>query len=256
MVHIPWEYINTSVLSSIKEEILEYNFVYSTNYDLLLYWALFSDNDKNGFFDYFWNPESNQDNYFSILNTQPWSSKQGDTRVLYLHGAIHLYKERGYAQDFGISEEHEYSDSSERIRKINYGGSGRNILDRFETLWNIKRGITPLFVSEGSSDDKLKSIYKSEYLSFAYSEFSNHEGGLIVFGHSLGDSDKHLIEAIRRSKSSIIAVSIRRGTSDDDVVARRYDLAKKLPKKTLLFFDAQTHPLGARSLNLSTKISP
>jgi hypothetical protein len=42
-----------------------------------------------------------------------------------------------------------------------------------------------MFLTEGTADDELASINRSSYLSFAYNEFTNHEGDLVVFGHSL-----------------------------------------------------------------------
>lgn len=39
-VHVPWQSVPEATLQSIKAAIVPYDFVYSTNYDLLLYWAV------------------------------------------------------------------------------------------------------------------------------------------------------------------------------------------------------------------------
>lgn len=57
-------------------------------------------------------------------------------------------------------------------------------------------GATPLFISEGNSEEKLSSINRSDYLSFAYNKFSNHQGGLVVFGHLLSENDQHIVDVI------------------------------------------------------------
>jgi uncharacterized protein DUF4917 len=53
-VHVPWsELSRVNVLSKIESALQQYESVYSTNYDLLLYWAIMIDDDPK-FKDYFW----------------------------------------------------------------------------------------------------------------------------------------------------------------------------------------------------------
>jgi hypothetical protein len=112
----------------------------------------------------------------------------------------------------------------------------------------MSRGNT---IAEGTSNDKRQSIYQSDYLSFAYATLAHHEGPLAVFGHSLGESDEHIVEAIRGSGVRDIAISIRNG-SPEQIVARKAAVVEKLPHASLRFFDAATHPLGDRSLDVSS----
>jgi hypothetical protein len=99
-----------------------------------------------------------------------------------------------------------------------------------------------LFVTVGTADDKLASINRSSYLSFAYNEFTNHEGDLVVFGHSLDPSDQHLIKAMQQWGKRNIDISIWR--SAPNIIERKADLLKRLPDANHSFFKAETHPLG------------
>jgi Domain of unknown function (DUF4917) len=82
-VHPPWAAIPESVLVQIGEHLQKYTNVYSTNYDLLMYWARMSINDGKPFKDFLWFNE------FSLADTEVQS---GYTRVYHLHGALHLYR--------------------------------------------------------------------------------------------------------------------------------------------------------------------
>lgn len=227
-VHPSWNKVNSAtksptVLHKIREDLKNYKFVYSTNYDLLIYWAVMSKNNGSEFKDYFWYGA------FNITNTNIYDDS---TRILYLHGALHLY--RGHA--------------GKTLKRKNW--QSRSLLDSFEA---------PLFITEGSAEDKLESIRSSDYLSFAYTQFSNHKAPLVIFGHSLGDgdADKHLVEAIRKYQATTIAISVRRSHSPETIAARKVELHKKIcegkpnnSKSKLIFFDAQTHPLGSPDLKV------
>ncbi len=109
-------------------------------------------------------------------------------------------------------------------------------------------GFNPLLVSEGSADGKLATIYRSDYLTFAYASLSQHEGPLCIFGHSLSDSDRHIVDAIRASKSRTLAVSIRPGSAVE-VHAQKAAFINTVPDVAIRFFDASTHPLGRPDVN-------
>jgi len=75
----------------LKDALLSYMFVYTTNYDLLMYWAIQRDIDRFN-------------DMFRLRNGElifvPDSELQERTCLLYLHGALHLISRprRGYAQ--------------------------------------------------------------------------------------------------------------------------------------------------------------
>lgn len=66
----------------------------------------------------------------------------------------------------------------------------------------------PLFVNEGPSADKLKTIRSSDYLSFCYGKLLGHGEGLCIFGHALGEQDNHIVHALRQAKPQLVAISI------------------------------------------------
>ena len=220
-VHLEWSWIRDEVLIAIRQELLNYDFVYSTNYDLLIYWAMGAHN-FSGFVDYFWNP----DHSFDITNTEVFGKV---TKVLWLHGGLHLIR---------------FPDGTTVKRRK----SMFNLLEKFRT--DYPTGAIPLFISEGSSRDKLTSIYQSDYLSFAYSTFAEHAGPLVVFGHSLSQQDRHLVDRMKEWGDRDIAIGIRRTsrTRSNTIISRKARYKKLLPKANLVFFDALTHPLGSDDL--------
>ena len=80
--HVPWAKVTGNVLETIRTELLNYRFVYSTNYDLIIYWAIMQEKEGD-FKDFFWTE------YFDLANTELWGKP---TVILYLHGALQLYR--------------------------------------------------------------------------------------------------------------------------------------------------------------------
>lgn len=220
--HIPWHRLIDSVKSPVQEHLLEYKFVYSTNYDLLLYWSILFQN-RPGFKDLFWS------DYFDLSNTEVWDDC---TVILYLHGALHLCR---------------MPDGRTRKRRRQRNDT---LLEQFGSSID-SRLAQPLFVAEGTSQDKLTSIRRSDYLSFAYRKFIGHAGPLCIFGHSLGDTDEHLADAIKRSKVQDLAFSLRPGP-DEKVIAAKAAVIKRFPTARLRFYDSTTHPLGSTNLRIAT----
>jgi hypothetical protein len=218
-VHVPWAPDNTEVYIRVRGALLPYEYVYSTNYDLILYWSVMSD-AGTGFKDYFWG------DVFDITEVEIWGKV---TKLLYLHGGIHLAR---------LPSGRTYK------RK---GGAAGNLLDSLE--FSEPDGGVPLFITEGNSTDKLSSIYRSDYLAFAYQQFSRHDGPLVVFGQSLGNSDQHLIDAMRRWGNRRIAVSVYQ-TDANEIIEYKAKLRRRLPDAELLYFDSTTHPLGSAELRI------
>lgn len=218
-VHVPWLMVPDEALVSIRECMSEFSSVYTTNYNLLFYWAIMQGDPKE-FPDYFW------DDPFDISNTEVWRKA---TRVLFLHGAIHLYHDA-----FGGT--------------VKRTARAENLLDAFGE--GADRGETPLFVAEGTSSDKVRAIRNSDYLTFAYKSFSDHVGDLVLFGSSLAPADAHLVHAMRGWDGRTIAASMRSGYADAVVIERKARLQQELPQAALIFFDAATFPLGSARLQV------
>lgn len=224
MVHIPWEYISEKVLPKLHSAILPYRVIYTTNYDLLLYWAIMTENPPR-FKDYFWSENDSFDiDYSELFHAE-------DKIILYLHGALHLVK----------------STLSGKTRKLT--ASSRNLLAQFGQ--SLDSGETPLFVTEGRPHDKLAAIRNSDYLTFAFEQFTHHEGNLVIFGHSLGSSDRHLIQAMQNwhGEHRKLAISIYT-QNPEKIMEYKLQMRKDLPKlaDNIVYFDARTHPLGKPGL--------
>ena len=91
--------------------------------------------------DYFWG----EGQEFDVTDTETSGTA---TKVLYLHGGLHLYR----------------LPSGATIKRK--AEAGLSLLDLFGVPFT--EGAIPLFITEGTSQDKLASIHRSDYLSFAY----------------------------------------------------------------------------------------
>lgn len=214
-VHVPWLSVSDAHLDHIAAELSKYASIYCTNYDLMLYWALMR--EPSAFRDYFWSEQ------FEVTNTEVWGKK---TKVHFLHGGLHLYR-RPNGQTLKRS-----------------AAAGQNLLDLFGSPYG---DAMPLFISEGTAQEKLASIYRSDYLSFVFACLAQDAGPLVIFGHSLGESDKHLVDAVGIHKGRPVAVSLR---AEGNIRQKKAALIETLPEAALYFYDAVTHPLGATNLKI------
>ena len=147
-VHIPWRLVQSSTLGSINQELARYRTVFTTNYDLLNYWAI--QHSPQAITDLFQGDEPGFD--LSATATDK-------TRLLYLHGGLHLVRNQdGTARKLM---------STEGTLLGNFA-----INNTIKTLDDV-----PLFINEGPSTDKLKTIRSSDYLSFCYDQLLSHAEG-------------------------------------------------------------------------------
>jgi hypothetical protein len=152
--------------------------VFSTNYDLLLYWVLMRNklDSKDGFgmeFEGF--DEFSREAEFADL---AWGKYKDEQEIFYLHGALHLF-------DTGVEIEKEVYDSEHYLlEKINE---------------RIAEKDYPIFVAAGDGQQKMAHINHNKYLVHGMDQFSSIEGSLVVFGFGFGDSDRHIINAINKA---------------------------------------------------------
>ena len=155
--------------------------VFSTNYDLLLYWVLMRNNSEfaiDGFGRELENPDEfvkEEDLEYSELR---WGKYKTDQTIYYLHGALPIF-------DTGIEiVKEEYDTQHYLLEKIK---------ERME------QKDYPIFVTAGNAKEKLNHIMHNKYLSYCYEDFSNIKGSLITFGFNFGDYDTHIIDAINKA---------------------------------------------------------
>ncbi|MBZ9782804.1 DUF4917 family protein [Pseudomonas sp. REP124] len=225
-VHIPWRLIEASTLATINRELASYRTVFTTNYDLLNHWAIQHQADVIS--DLFEGAEPS----FDLSGTAT-----DKTRLLYLHGGLHLVRNQ---------------DGTAR-RMMSTEGT---LLGNFAINNTIKTlDDVPLFVNEGSSADKLKTIRSSDYLSFCYEQLLGHGDGLCIFGHALGEQDSHIVHALRQGKPKVLAISIYpRSQAFIQHQKRHYAKLFDGTGVELRFFDSKTHALGSPKLAVPVEV--
>jgi hypothetical protein len=223
-VHLPWDKATANPLARIKAELRRHSHVFSTNYDLLVYWAIMHEGDTEPFKDFFWGSGGTFD-INDVAVTEP------AVRVFYLHGGLHLRR----STESGLTSK-AVAAQGRLLRQVGWSG--------FEAH--------PLIVTEGSASDKLRTIARSDYLTFAHQELAQAPDGVVVVGHSLSPYDDHLVDVLvnrARAGKKRVAVSIRgRGTA---AMTRKHALAARLPGCDLSFIKASTHPLLAAEMAVS-----
>jgi len=156
--------------------------VFSTNYDLLLYWVLMRgelDSGNDGFgYERLDDPDdySTDEEWSELL----WGPNRNDQSIHYLHGALPIF------------------DTGTEIVKETYGRDNyllQNIEER------MQRNEYPVFVAAGDGEQKLRQIRHNPYLSQSYDTLCEIGGSLITFGFNFGDSDEHIIGAINKAAS-------------------------------------------------------
>ena len=221
-VHLPWPLMPATTLATLNQALRGYRSVYTSNYDLLLPWAV--QHAPHGFAELF-----DEQGFFDVRRT----NGEG-TRVLHLHGGLHLLK---------------LPDGTTRQRSAD----SAELLDGFAV--NIP-GEVPLFVNEDRSDEKLRAIRNSDYLGWCLGQLAQESQGLCLFGQHLDSSDQHLLEAIRQARPKHLSIAIR-PLSEASVINQKQHFVDRfgdMPGTVLHFFDASTHPLGQAALAIEAPL--
>ena len=159
--------------------------VYTFNYDLLIYWAYMHE-DKTEVIsdDGFRKPDYDYESSYVT-----WESSQSHGQNLwFLHGALHVF------------------DAGTEVRKFTWKNTGIALIDQIRDA--INRNYYPIFVAEGTSDEKLERIRHSDYLAKAYRSFQEIQGSLFIYGHSLAPNDEHFLRIIEKGKIKHIFVGL------------------------------------------------
>ena len=168
-------------LNLVSSQFNEFENIFTTNYDILLYYIILALEDENPIFgDYF----AHSDGEYTYFDE---SNLSRERHIYYLHGALFLFE-----QNFDTC-------------KIKAKNSLLNDISK-----EIENNNYPIFVSEGTSNSKLKAIKSNDYLTFCLKQFKkkiNSDGRLVIFGQSLSDQDQHLVDIIDENCKKI-AISI------------------------------------------------
>ncbi len=159
--------------------------VYTLNYDLLLYWtymwAMKAENEtlrKTGAI-----PSLTCDDGFRNAPGEDFVIWEGDYKqcVYFLHGALHLIL------------------GTEEIKKITWNRTQISLIDQLKD--SMSKEYYPIFVAEGESVRKKGKIMRNGYLSKCFRSFQKLNGNLVVFGASLSERDRYLVDAIAISST-------------------------------------------------------
>lgn len=192
-----------------------FDFLFTTNYDLLLYWLLqknpnkFKDGFRKGTDDYLVWDGSREQNYY------------------FLHGGLHIFERMTV--------------NNERvILKIKSKKSGGDSNDAGKTMIQIVRdhlacGLNPCVVFDGESINKKMSINSNDYLKNAINKFKETQGSLYVFGSRLNpEVDQHIVDAVCDGAFDEIYISLYIQT-DEEVDKYRYRLGRANNKEIKFF---------------------
>ncbi|EEF58981.1 DUF4917 family protein [Pedosphaera parvula] len=218
-----------------------YKSINTLNYDLLLYWSLMQDELEDEPItsdDGFRKPADDPD--ADYVSWDPDNSKTQSVR--YLHGALHLY------------------DTGSEMKKFTWVNTQIPLIDQIRAA--LQQGFYPVFVSEGTSAEKVERIRHNDYLCKMYRSFTEIQGSLVVFGHSLDECDDHIFtdRIGRHGKTNRLYISLfgdPSSSANQEKISRASALSGLRKGKPLevKFFDAGSASVWAPSRLANTGTS-
>lgn len=149
-----------------------YHNIFTTNYDLLLYWVTMHGNLTLKEDDGFRSSVEEPDAEYLVFQEHLGKNKG----ILFLHGALHIYVEGG------------------ELRKHSWTRSNKTLMELVRD--GLANGQYPLFVAEGEHGKKLEQIQNNGYLFYCLGKLERIKNSLVIYGFSLGQSDAHISCAI------------------------------------------------------------
>ena len=212
--------------------LLNFDKIFTLNYDLLLYWIIMYHLDiKNAKVcsEYIGaDPNYKPDDGFE--NNSPydcvWTNNRGKQNIYYIHGTLPFF----------------YDDI--KTYKIKYDTDNDvSLLKQIKGY--IKDNISPLVITEGNSDDKLQWIKQSTYLNDCYQQLGLIKDVLFIHGHSLDEKDKHIFKAINANPNiNTVFISIFDPIKNEATIRQRANelFKERINDKSLIvdFYNAQS----------------
>lgn len=204
--------------------------VFTLNYDLLLYWTLMHDDPEGqeirlAMNDGFGNDEDDPDADYVV-----WQGETGahSARVHFLHGALHLF------------------DSGTELKKYTWIRTAKPLVEQAREA--INNNAYPLFVAEGTSDQKKTKIRHNAYLYQGFKQLTANvdqaKPCFFIFGHSLAANDNHILNRLARGRFPKLYVGIYgdpMSAENQQIMARANALATQRNARsplTVEFYDA------------------
>ena len=220
--------VPVQVLEDLAKHMPRYSRVFVTNYDVISYWAAV----RAGVADLF--PSSDP---FDVGLAEQWLVNNSQPKILFMHGALHLWR----SLSTNVEAKHTASASTLLLDVI------KASVEHPDRL--------PLFLSEGSSAEKVARIRSSQYLSFCVRVLIGTDAPLTVLGQALMDVDEHIRDAIEQHPDRKVAIGVYVGDVDDpdaaaqELAIRATAIRGRLAKcRDVAFFDSAEHPLTSPKL--------
>lgn len=182
--------ISDSEYAACQQFLSNFHTTYTFNYDLLLYWThMHRESEAEIQSDDGFRTSSEDVDTGIESDYVVWEAGQShEQNMWFLHGALHVF------------------DSGTEIRKYTWNRTGVRLIEQIRDA--LSRDFFPLFVAEGSSNEKLERIRHSDYLAKAYRSFQGIRYCLFIYGHSLAANDKHYLRLIEKGTLAHIFVGL------------------------------------------------
>lgn len=191
--------------------------IFTVNYDLLLYWVR---NKPHLAPEYFQTDDG--------FRHQMWCGRETEQNVFFMHGGLHLYDESGV------------------IKKHVYNHIGESIIDQVRR--NLESDKFPVFVAEPNYDRKLDRILHNPYLNHCFESLGNIHDSLVIFGHSMDETDTHIFEKANESGISNVYVSIFGNPNSQSNRRTKANSESYFHHCTVHFYQAESAPVWGRRL--------
>ncbi len=184
--------IDWSLISDVSRQLVEeFEDIYSLNYDLLLYHIIMAaydawkvDKSLQSLQDFYW---GNIEGIRYYKEFKDFQSFGGYKNIYYIHGNLCLFNNKSH------------------VLKVIRGDRPTELIDLISQ--RIRAGQFPLFVSEGTAEEKRARVLSNQYLNFCYKALGDAKKPLMIFGLTLADNDKHIIDQlVRRPRPLIISI--------------------------------------------------
>ncbi|WP_081780700.1 DUF4917 family protein [Sulfitobacter sp. 20_GPM-1509m] len=185
--------------------------VFTFNYDLLLYWVLMHSDPIEGYEsidlsrnDGFGNDEDEPEADFVV-----WRGETGarDACFHYLHGALHLF------------------DAGATLQKYTWVRKQERLIEQVRRAMQDDK--FPLFVAEGTSNQKKRKIAHNSYLYQVGKTLASNANMVshcfFLHGHSLAENDAHVLRRLARGRFKKMYIGLHgdpNSNSNSEIVKR------------------------------------
>jgi hypothetical protein len=240
-IHKAHKYENENVSFTTKLEraskfLMQFNTVFSLNYDLIVYWVLAIGNKEGQIFkDCFVEKLNDNFNVFDFKWSYLKRPFKGQTKailVFYPHGNLTIAR---------------LKDKNFKEFDLKICSPDSMHLDAILKIIN-NENFDPVFISEGDYKEKKKRIDESEYLKAIFNQgFEEIGKDLVIYGWSMSKQDKHILdrlvklqqERMERGAAPInnIAVSVYRDGNEENFMSKASKILNPI-SNNISFYDS------------------